>query len=270
MYISGIVSGLDTDTLIEQLMAIERRPLVLMQERKTTLEKQRDAWRDVNTRLNNLRDRMAELSRLSLFERRAVTSSDAGVATATANRDAAEATYRIEVVQLAQAHRVASQRITNTAELQNEAGKITVGGECRVFAFKEGDTVQTLADKINEADFGVAARIIDGHLIIEAKESGVGHQLSFSGRLFQKLGIIDESCQLVEKNVLQKAQDAIFKVEGLCIIRSSNTVDDLIEGVTLQLKGVGETTLEIRRDVDAVVDAVRRFVEQYNSTMSFI
>src|SRR5690606_10990995 len=54
------------------------------------------------------------------------------------------------------------------------------------------------------------------------------------------------------------------------ITRSSNTVDDLIEGVTLQLKGVGETTLEIRRDVDAVVDAVRRFVEQYNSTMSFI
>lgn len=59
-------------------------------------------------------------------------------------------------------------------------------------------------------------------------------------------------------------------MEGLTITRSSNTVDDLIEGVTLQLKGVGETTLEIRRDVDAVVDAVRRFVEQYNSTMSFI
>ncbi|MFO7265937.1 MAG: flagellar cap protein FliD N-terminal domain-containing protein, partial [Bacillota bacterium] len=225
MHISGIVSGLDTDTLIEQLMAIERRPLVLMQERKTTLEKQRDAWRDVNTRLNNLRDRMAELSRLSLFERRAVTSSDAGVATATANRDAAEATYRIEVEQLAQAHRVASQRITDTAALQNEAGKITgkitVGGKVREFTFEEGDTLQTLADKINEADFGVAARIIDGRLIIEAKETGVGHQLSFSGDLFQKLGIIDESCQLVKENVLQKAQDAIFKVEGLTITRSS-------------------------------------------------
>src|SRR5690606_31840758 len=72
-------------------------------------------------------------------------------------------------------------------------------------------------------------------------------------------------------NELQAAQDAVFTVEGrLTITRSSNTVDDLIEGVTLQLKGVGETTLEIRRDVDAVVDAVRRFVEQYNSTMSFI
>lgn len=270
MYISGIASGLDTDTIIEQLMAIERRPLVLMQQRKTTLQQQRDAWRDVNTRLNNLRDRMAELSRLSLFERRAVSSSDAGVATATANRDAAEATYRIEVVQLAQAHRVASQRITDTAALESHCGAITVGSECRVFTFEEGDTLQTLADKINEADFGVAARIIDGHLIIEAKETGVGHQLSFSGALFQELGIIDGSGQLVEENVLQEAQDAIFKVEGLTITRSSNTVSDLFEGVTLNLQGVGATTLEIKRDENAVVEAVRRFVEQYNSTMSFI
>src|SRR5690606_12224832 len=150
---------------------------------------QRDAWRDVNTRLNNLRDRMAELSRLSLFERRAVTSSDAGVATATANRDAAEATYRIEVVQLAQAHRVASQRITNTAELQNEAGTVTEGGECWFYAFKEVDTLQSLADKIHVADFGVAARIIDGQLIIQAEETGVGPHLTFSARPFQQLGI---------------------------------------------------------------------------------
>ncbi len=54
MYISGIASGLDTETIIEQLMAIERRPLVLMQQRKNTLQQQRDAWRDINTRLNNL------------------------------------------------------------------------------------------------------------------------------------------------------------------------------------------------------------------------
>src|SRR5690625_1967515 len=108
MYISGIASGLDTETLIQQLMAIERRPLVLMQERKNTLQQQRDAWRDVNSRLNNLRERMAELSRTSLYERRAGTSSNADVATVTANRDAEEARYNIAVQQLAQTHRVAS------------------------------------------------------------------------------------------------------------------------------------------------------------------
>ena len=44
MYVSGIASGLDTEQLIQQLMAIERRPLVAMQERKNILQQQRDAW----------------------------------------------------------------------------------------------------------------------------------------------------------------------------------------------------------------------------------
>lgn len=288
MHISGIVSGLDTDTLIEQLMAIERRPLVLMQERKTTLEKQRDAWRDVNTRLNNLRDRMAELSRLSLFERRAVTSSKAEVATATANRNAVEAVYRISVQQLAAAHRVAGKRFETVDGKAAPKEPLGLSGEARLrvgqngdwitVAVDEDDTLESIAAKINEAAGGaVIARVLDGRLILEAKETGAANTLEFevpggsdpsAGNIWQKLGVVNGAGEIL--NELQAAQDAVFTVEGLTITRSSNTVDDLIEGVTLQLKGVGETTLEIRRDVDAVVDAVRRFVEQYNSTMSFI
>jgi len=288
MHISGIVSGLDTDTLIEQLMAIERRPLVLMQERKTTLEKQRDAWRDVNTRLNNLRDRMAELSRLSLFERRAVTSSKAEVATATANRNAVEAVYRISVQQLAAAHRVAGKRFETVDGKAAPKEPLGLCGEAQLRVGPDGrwitvtvdkdDTLESIAAKINEAAGGaVIARVLDGRLILEAKETGADNELKFgvpcgsdpsAGNIWQALGVVDKAGNIC--NELQAAQDAEFTVEGLTITRSSNTVDDLIEGVTLQLKGVGETTLEIRRDVDAVVDAVRRFVEQYNSTMSFI
>jgi len=288
MHISGIVSGLDTDTLIEQLMAIERRPLVLMQERKTTLEKQRDAWRDVNTRLNNLRDRMAELSRLSLFERRAVTSSKAEVATATANRNAVEAVYRISVQQLAAAHRVAGKRFETVKGKAAPKEPLGLSGEARLRVGQNGDwitvavdaadTLESIAAKINEAAGGaVIARVLDGRLILEAKETGAANTLEFevpdgsdpsAVNIWQELGVVNDKGEIL--NELQAAQDAVFTVEGLTIIRSSNTVDDLIEGVTLQLKGVGETTLEIRRDVDAVVDAVRRFVEQYNSTMSFI
>nr|MBO2472395.1 flagellar hook protein [Bacillota bacterium] len=291
MHISGIVSGLDTDTLIEQLMAIERRPLVLMQERKTTLEKQRDAWRDVNTRLNNLRDRMAELSRLSLFERRAVTSSKAEVATATANRNAVEAVYRISVQQLAAAHRVAGKRFETVDGKAAPKEPLGLSGEARLrvgqngdwdwitVTVKTADTLESIAAKINEAAGGaVIARVLDGRLILEAKETGAANTLEFevpdgsdpsAVNIWQELGVVNDKGEIL--NELQAAQDAVFTVEGrLTITRSSNTVDDLIEGVTLQLKGVGETTLEIRRDVDAVVDAVRRFVEQYNSTMSFI
>ena len=276
MYISGIATGLDTETLVQQLMAIERRPLVLMQERKNLLQQQRDAWRDINTRLNNLRDRMAELSRTSLFEGRSAVSSAADVATASATRDAAEARYNIEVVQLAQSHRVASAKregaigYTGFAWLavgdqewdqEQEWVKIEIGAT---------DTVHTIAEKINEADVAVTARVIDGRLVIQADETGEAHQLKFEGALWRELGITGDDGEILDTAQLQSAQDAVFKIEGLTIARSSNKIDDVIEGVTFTLQGEGETVIDIKRDEAAVLDAVRKFVEQYNSTMSFI
>lgn len=269
MYISGIATGLDTETLVQQLMAIERRPLVLMQERKNLLQQQRDAWRDINTRLNNLRDRMAELSRTSLFEGRSAVSSAADVATASATRDAAEARYNIEVVQLAQSHRVASAKLEDAIG-DTKPSWLAVGGRKLVIEINFNDTVHTIAEKINKADVAVTARVIDGRLVIQADETGKAHQLKFKGELWQKLGITDGQGKIRRTAQLQRAQDAVFKIEGLTITRSSNKIDDVIEGVTFTLQGEGETVIDIKRDEAAVLDAVRKFVEQYNSTMSFI
>lgn len=273
MYISGIATGLDTETLVQQLMAIERRPLVLMQERKNLLQQQRDAWRDINTRLNNLRDRMAELSRTSLFEGRSAVSSAADVATASATRDAAEARYNIEVVQLAQSHRVASAKLEDAIgdTGSTRPTRLAVGDQAWVeIEIDAKDTVHTIANKINEADVAVTARVIDGRLVIQADETGEAHQLQFEGELWQKLGITGGDDKILDTAQLQSAQDAVFKIEGLTIARSSNKIDDVIEGVTFTLQGEGEAVIDIKRDEAAVLDAVRKFVEQYNSTMSFI
>lgn len=270
MYISGIATGLDTETLVQQLMAIERRPLVLMQERKNLLQQQRDAWRDINTRLNNLRDRMAELSRTSLFEGRSAVSSAADVATASATRDAAEARYNIEVVQLAQSHRVASAKLEGAIGYTGST-RLAVGDrDPVVIEIDADDTVHTIAEKINEADVAVTARVIDGRLVIQADETGEAHQLKFEGALWRELGITGDDGEILDTAQLQSAQDAVFKIEGLTIARSSNKIDDVIEGVTFTLQGEGETVIDIKRDEAAVLDAVRKFVEQYNSTMSFI
>ncbi len=278
MYISGIATGLDTETLIQQLMAIERRPLVLMQERKNLLQQQRDAWRDINTRLNTLRERMADLSRIDLYERRTATSSVTDVATVTAAREAAEARYNINVINLAEAHRVRSEQFVEDGQLKDldleGTARIGLGTELKAIEVVKGDTVADVARKINEADAGVTARVVDGHLVIEAKETGAANEIQFqhdSGdALWRELGIVDAGDAVIAANVLQEAQDAKFTVDGIEIERSSNTIDDVLAGVTLRLQGEGETVVEIKRDADAVVEAVRRFVEQYNSVMSFM
>src|SRR5690606_27104233 len=93
--------GIDMDSIIEQLMAIERRPLVMMQQRQTALEAQKNAWRDINTRLKNLSDKFTALKLESTYVGRVTEISNESVLKATANSSAVMGTYEVEVVQLA-------------------------------------------------------------------------------------------------------------------------------------------------------------------------
>jgi flagellar hook-associated protein 2 len=113
--ISGLVSGLDTENLISQLIALERKPVIKLTETKTDLQTKEDAWRDVNTRLVNLNNTLAPLKSPAIFQSKTVASTNESVATATAGTDATPATYVLDsVTSLAKAHKVASDPVETT------------------------------------------------------------------------------------------------------------------------------------------------------------
>ena len=66
------------------------------------------------------------------------------------------------------------------------------------------------------------------------------------------------------------AEDAVFKVDGVEVTRSSNTVDDLIAHVTLELKGEGKVRINIVRDLETTVENLNKFIEEYNTVMEWI
>lgn len=279
MYITGIASGLDTDAWIEAVMALERRPITQLQQRKTTLQQQRDAWRDINTRLNNLSSRLSDLRLSSTFLNRTATSSDANVVSVSAGTAATPGSYRIEVVQLAQAHRIASDRQLAADEAIGTSGTFTiqVGDKSGTVTVEKGDTLADIVQKINDADAGVTAKIIDGRLVLQAdvtnKEiefSGDVDEIEFSGDVdvLKDLAILDENGEILCE--LQKAQCAHIKVDGLDIYRDTNTISDVIEGVTFTLKAEGSAAIEIQHDVNRVIERVKAFVDQYNSVQNFI
>ena len=72
------------------------------------------------------------------------------------------------------------------------------------------------------------------------------------------------------KNILKQAQDAVFSVDGLQITRSDNEVKDLINDVTLNLEGVGQTTLTVDFDKDATRGKIEDFVDKYNTAIELI
>lgn len=260
----GIASGLNTSELIKQLMQIERRPVVLLEQRVQTYQQRMDAWRDVNMRLASLETKLSDLLLRSAYEARKATSTDQEVVTASANNSAAPGTYEIEVLALARSHRVMSKRLEEELPLglaDGESKSFTVNKA--TITVEAGDTLQTIADKLNAAeDAKVTATVIDNCLVIEGKETGV--ELHFSDSddsdgVLQALGL----------QTIQARQHARVKVNGIEIERPSNEVE-VVEGVTFTLRGEGTAVITVVKDVSGAVAKIKDVVEQLNSAMDFM
>jgi flagellar hook-associated protein 2 len=109
--LSGIASGLDTNTIISQLMQLEKAPYNKLQTRKTTYNSQLSVFRSINTKLSALRSAAEELKQLSAFNQYSASVSDDKVLKVTATDKAAAADYEIEVKQLAKQHSIRSIEI---------------------------------------------------------------------------------------------------------------------------------------------------------------
>lgn len=248
--------------------------MVQLQERKDLLVQQRDAWRDINTRLNHLRERIGALSTDNLFVKRAAKSANEDVLTASANRNAAAGTYDITVEKLAEVHRITSARVADGAELGHEGELTFLIGEDTgeedadnvvKIEVEADDTMADVARKINEQAGPISAVAIDGRLVVRSKETGDANKISVEADNTDLLGAFGFQGLDIDESL-----DARLTVEGVEVTHSSNTIDDLIEGVTFTLRAEGNTVVSVDRDFDGVVDAVRSVVEQYNSVQTFI
>jgi len=268
--IGGLASGLDTTQIIEQLMEIERQPLTKLNSRKQNYQIQMDAWRDINTRLSNLKSKIEELKSAAIYDSKKATSSDKDVATATATTDAIPLTYEINITNVAKAHRIASDQQADSSSSLGLSGTVQINGKS--VAIENSFSLTDIQNAINSTDeIGVKASIINDTLILESSSTGVDNKIELvdDNNVLVNLGILDSDGSTI-KNPLQDAQDASLTINGVTVTNSSNTIDDAVEGVTFNIKSTGAATIEISRDVEKIVNAVEAFVNQYNSVQNFI
>jgi flagellar hook-associated protein 2 len=79
---------------------------------------------------------------------------------------------------------------------------------------------------------------------------------------------INENTDFNNENRLQKAQDAVFTYNGVEVQRSSNEIEDLIPGVKIKLNTTGSSSVSINNNVDEIVEAMKKFVADYNAMVS--
>lgn len=282
----GSYSGIDQST-IDQLIAIEKRPLIQLSEKKNNMETQKNAWNDVRTRLTNLFDKIKALQNSETFSTKKATGGES--ATLTVSKNTPEATYDISVSQLATRASVVGGTIgaipTPDGDSSTElglTGKFSINAAAHVSGnvidVTATDTVRTISDKINanSKESGVRSAIIDNRLVLSNVETGnteIG-LASVDGTALSDLGF--DPLKLPEnggpKSIV--GNNALFTVNGVDVERTSNSVNDVIEYTTINLSKehvVGQAdTIVVSKDTSKVEESVKGFVDQYNSTMNFI
>lgn len=281
MPISVNVTGLDTDTIIQQLMAIERQPLQRLETQRSALAKRRSAWDSIRTKMSNVSSRLAALTGASTFNSKKVVVQNSAVASAAASSSALTGSYNLRVTSLASGQIVGSSLFDSPDSPLGISGTLEIRGQA--IEVSASDTLSSIAAKINASpNTGVQASVLQTEpskyrLVLTSLELGTANTLSLDGSLsaWQALGFIDEGGSV---NEIQAASDAVFTLNGVQFVRHSNTVSDVVPGLTLNLTQAvdpatglgGVTTITVSPDDDRVVECVKQFVIDYNTLIDTI
>lgn len=296
---AGIGSGLDVAGLVKQLVAAESQPLTVLDRKEALIQAKLSAYGSFKSALSSFQSAMGGLSSPSKFQAFKATSADTTVVTSSAASNAVPGSYGVEVTQLAQANKLRSKTFTDvtnaigTGTLTFQFGKVN-GTAFTVNSDKSAQTVTISAaqnsvsgirDAVNAANIGVTAAILnDGtgnRLIFTSKDSGENNSLKVTVTDTSDASNTDDAglSQLAYdvagtagngKNLVESVagQNALLKVDGITISKATNSVTDVIQGVTLNLLKLSATgvatTVTVARDVDAVKTSINTFVKAYN------
>lgn len=303
---AGIGSGLDVNSIITGLMNVERQPLTLLATKKSAFQTQVSAYGSLKSALSSFQTSVSALSSPAKFNVQTAISGNADVFTATSNGSAAVANYAVTVNQLAQQQKLGSAGFTNisdpvgTGTLSISFGTFTPEvlipltpstftpnpnkTNLNITINSSNNSLAGLRDAINAQNASVTASIVnDGstnRLVITSKDTGEINSLKITtvdnddNDNTNTAGLsrfaYDPTVAVGSgKNLssLQDAKNALLNIDGIPVVKSSNTVNDAIEGVTLNLLKSSNSVsvnLGIATNQDKIKESVTAFVDAFN------
>ena len=266
--VSFNVTGLDTETIIQELMRLERQPVVALEAKQRMISDRKAAWNALKSKIESLMAKMRPLLEQQVYTGKAARSAGPTVVTANASANAVPGTYEIEVINLARAHTLQSRSFTGSPDdALGFSGRLvlSIGGVTEEIDIAGDDSLNSIAARINSVEnLGIQASVLE---VVPSEYTLVLTGVSTGQEItFQQESPDPQSLDLGLRTVEgQEPAGATFKINGIRFQRSSNEVKDAIPGVTLNLLTTGATSVSVGYDDDALVDAVRELVNEYNS-----
>lgn len=281
--ITGLSSGLDTAQMVKDLMAIERIPYNNLTTKKTNLQSEQTIFRTINTKLNALETAANALRYNTDFNVYKATSSDATILKATVSTNAVAGSYNINVDKLATAASASVTGIKGTKGVGEEGTEwtkltsLSIGGKTvDVSAAFDGVTVTNNKEALtaltnyinkNSSTLNVKAELVktddSDNYAFSLSSTTTGKQTAFD---LNVSGVVIDSAN----KKVSLGQNAEFTMNGVSVMRASNTFDDLINGVSVTLTKKGESTLDVKQDTSSITAKVESFVSAYNDLMTFV
>lgn len=267
---AGIGSGLDVNSLVTQLVSAERSPVETQLNQLASRANTRiSALGTFKSALSAFQDAAKALKDGGITKVSA-QSADATVFGATAAAGSGSGSYDVEVVSLARAAKLVSADYADASAIVGSGTvTISVGGDSFDVVLTDGNnSLSALRSAINASadNTGVTASIVNdsngAHLVLMGRNSGAAQAVSISSAA--EIG----GAPYVNVTTQQPAADAHIRVDGVSAYSATNTVTDVIEGVTLNLLKAkpGETfALTLAADAKSATEAVQKFVNSYNA-----
>lgn len=293
----GVGSNLDLNSILTQLMQIEQQPLVALQQKEASYQARISALGTLKSALSSVQTAAQGFipsttqTATEKFASFKALVADSTVASASTTTGAVAGSYSLEVTALAQSQRLTSSAgltsITTGGTLKIELGTLSGSSPTATFtgdgartleiSVADGATIESIRDAINTAaaDGRVSATIVNGtsgkQLILSSGNSGLSNVMKLSGISgldFDPAGAGSGTLSQATANGGQAASDAAFKLNGIAATSSTNSVSNVLDGVTLTLTKTNAgtpTTITVTRDATSTLTtALNTFIKAYN------
>ncbi len=298
MRLSGLVTGMDTEALVGQLVSAQSLKKKKISGNKTKLEWKKDAWKELNKKLTSFYNGAVSKMRLSAsYNVKKATLSDTSKANIEAQANAVTGNYTMEVKSIASAQFVTSGKseVTSTSQKLTELGlsvgqkvTFTVEGKTPVeFTVGEDSTVNDFLKSAKSAGINASYDSGQKKFFFSSKETGKANAFSIDdggdGTSLKKLGLgnisyaEDENGNLVYTKsegapkdlAVKEAKDSHIVLNGADLYGSSSTVS--ANGLNISLTDTTEEGKEVKfsvtNDIDAVYDNIKKALKEYNDLM---
>jgi len=279
---TGLASGLDTQAIIQQLVALERIPIQQIEFQKTVAKEKLDLVAALSDLVKGLQEKAAALATTNAFFEFTTSVSQAGVVDVSASSGAAAGSHTIDVVFTAVTDRWVFDGVADP-----DVDLATAGGQTISFDVNGTSYAVTIADQAASSLNEIAGEIRDVagadvmtsvvnvgtelnpsyQLVLTSKNSGEEFRISNLSSNVSGLTLTSPA-----ENNITIGLNAVAVIDGLRIERSDNDFSDVIAGVSIDLLAApeGEVTFTIDPDKEGIKAKIGEFVDAYNEVIDFI